>query len=310
MAFMEPEVLDKQEWVEIETNNGTSWVPIDVLSASEVQSARRGDYEPLLKYTEGTKVYSDQSRIRKGYGVRLSAPGYMDATEWEIYGSKKEALKRARELAKEAAGEDYATKKRSSAHATKKSKPQQKEKRLHFAGYDFTSGPGGTVIHRSAPDLSGFRPGDRVEYQDVNLTQQGTVTGADGKWIMVRWDGRSFESREWAPNLRRVSMGTAHALRSHHATKKSPAQLDREIAQATGLGTWKKSDQPYNSEHLDAGHASARVKPTSTYSGTDYEWTTWVGPAGRRVLHQSGEAKTRARAKRIAEGRLATLLNR
>jgi hypothetical protein len=124
MAFMEPEVLDKQEWAEIETNNGTSWVPLDVLSASEAASARRGDFEPLLKYTEGTKAYNDQSRIRKGYGVRLSAPGYMDATEWEVYGSKKEALKRARELAREAEGEDYATKKRTRSHATRKSPAQ------------------------------------------------------------------------------------------------------------------------------------------------------------------------------------------
>lgn len=112
MAFMEPEVLDKQEWAEVETNNGTSWVPLDVLSASETASAKRGDFEPLLKYTEGTRVYNDQSRIRKGYGVRLSAPGYMDSTEWEVYGSKKEALRRARELAAESEGD----------HATKKSK--------------------------------------------------------------------------------------------------------------------------------------------------------------------------------------------
>lgn len=126
MAFMEPEVLDKQEWAEVETNYGTSWVPLDVLSASEAASARRGDFEPLLKYTEGTKAYNDQSRIRKGYGVRLSAPGYLDATNWEFYSSKKEALKRARELASEAEGEDYATKKKPAPrhHATKKAAPR------------------------------------------------------------------------------------------------------------------------------------------------------------------------------------------
>lgn len=209
MAFMEPEVLAKQEWAEIETNNGTSWVPLDVPSASEVASARRGDFEPLLKYTEGTKVYNDQSRFRKGYGVRLSAPGYMDATEWEVYGSKKEALRRARELAAESEGD----------HATKKSQ-----------------------------------------------------------------------------------------TRGHHASKKSPTQLDREIAATTGVGTWKKSDQPYMSEHFDVGQASARVKPTSTYGGANYEWTIWIGPPGRRVLHQSGETKTRAGAKRIAQQRLAAAL--
>ena len=63
--------------------------------------------------------------IKKGYGVRLSARGYMDSTDWEVYGSKAEALKRARELAREAEGEDYATKKKTpTRHATKKSPAQ------------------------------------------------------------------------------------------------------------------------------------------------------------------------------------------
>ena len=115
MAFMQPEALDKQEWVELETNNGTSWIPFDILSKSEAASARQGDFEPLVKYSEGTRVYNDRSRIMQGYGVRLSAPGYMDSTEWEVYGSKKEALRRARELGREADGEDYATKKKSPA---------------------------------------------------------------------------------------------------------------------------------------------------------------------------------------------------
>jgi hypothetical protein len=105
MAFMKPEVTEKQDWAEVETTAGIWWVPFDVLSKSEAESARRGNFEPLLKYTEGNAVYLDQSGIKKGYGVRLSAPGYMDATEWEVYGSKKEALRRARELVEEGAEE-------------------------------------------------------------------------------------------------------------------------------------------------------------------------------------------------------------
>lgn len=116
MAFMQPEVTEKQEWAEVETTAGIWWVPFDVLSKSEAESARRGDFEPLLKYTEGNAVYLDQSGIKKGYGVRLSAPGYMDATDWEVYDNKKEALKRAKELVEEGEeGEDHATKKKSPA---------------------------------------------------------------------------------------------------------------------------------------------------------------------------------------------------
>jgi hypothetical protein len=111
MAFMRPEITEKQEWAAVETNNGTWWVPFDILSSREAESARRGDFEPLLQYTEGTRVYDDQSSIKKGYGVRLSAPGYMDATDWEVYGSLKEAKRRERELIEESEG-DHATKKR------------------------------------------------------------------------------------------------------------------------------------------------------------------------------------------------------
>jgi hypothetical protein len=131
MAFMQPEVLDKQEWAEVETSAGVYWVPFDVLAKNEAASARRGDFEPLLKYTEGTEVYSDQSSIKKGYGVRLSAPGYMDSTDWEVYSSKKEALRRAHELEREAEGEDYATKKRS--HATAKKSTAQLDREIKEA---------------------------------------------------------------------------------------------------------------------------------------------------------------------------------
>src|SRR6266550_5141157 len=105
MAFMQPEVVGKENWAGVETTAGFWWVPFSVLNKVEAESARRGDFEPLLKYTEGGKVHNNMSSIKTGYGVRLSAPGYLDSTEWEVYGSKKEALRRARELAREAEGD-------------------------------------------------------------------------------------------------------------------------------------------------------------------------------------------------------------
>jgi len=135
MAFMEPYVTEKQEWAEIETNAGTWAVPFDVLSKSEADRARRGDFEPLLKYTEGNAVYLDQSSIKKGYGVRLSVPGYMDATDWEVYDSKKEALKRAKELVEEGEeGEDHATKKKSPAQLDREIKQVLSRNSKHDGG--------------------------------------------------------------------------------------------------------------------------------------------------------------------------------
>ncbi|MGE5732780.1 MAG: hypothetical protein ACM37U_12610 [Gemmatimonas sp.] len=160
------------------------------------------------------------------------------------------------------------------SHSTKKARSTKKEKRLHFAGYDFTSGPEGTVVHRPTPTLPGFQPDDRVQYRDVNLWQQGTVTGADGKWIMVRWDGNSFVSREWAPNLRHVSAHTAHATRSsasrHHATKKSAAQLDREIAEALGQFPF---DEPELKAKWVVQPSDLRVGQRFDYFGKPYEIT-------------------------------------
>jgi len=74
---------------------------------------------------------------------------------------------------------------------------------LHFAGYDFTSGPEGTVIHR--PKASAFRPGDRVRYRDLALgilgDYQGVIETSNDKWATVRWDRNGVVSKEWAPNL-------------------------------------------------------------------------------------------------------------
>jgi len=94
-----------------------------------------------------------------------------------------------------------------------------------------------------------------------------------------------------------------------HAAKKSPAQLDREIVEVVGPsgGTWKKSDRPINSEHIDIGHAGARVQPLYYGGANYYEWSIWLGPSGRRVLHDSGTVRTKAAAKRAAERELAAL---
>ena len=105
-TFMRPEVTAKQLWACIATIAGDWWVPVDVLTATEVAAAKRGDFEPLRKYTEASRVDSEQSKLMQGYGVRLQAPGYMDATEWEVFPSKLRALERALELAQEYEGDE------------------------------------------------------------------------------------------------------------------------------------------------------------------------------------------------------------
>lgn len=66
MAFMEPEV-GEMEMMHVERNGETTLIPSDVFDFSDVC--------PLL----GESV---EITVNKGFYARLSAPGYLDATEW------------------------------------------------------------------------------------------------------------------------------------------------------------------------------------------------------------------------------------
>lgn len=198
MAFMRPEVTGKQEWAEVETGAGTWYVPFDILSTNEAKSARHGDFEPLLQYTEGRQVYNDQSSIKKGYGVRLSAPGYMDSTSWEVYSSKKEALKRARQMAREAEGEDYATKKRT-RHATKKS-PTQLQREI-----DETLTGHSTKKRSVWPSVVGSH----------GLGTADVRTGQGAYWIVTRPKGYRVDYKPWGPS-NEIDLGMFPSRRLAH----------------------------------------------------------------------------------------------
>jgi hypothetical protein len=82
MAFMQKQVTEKQEWIEVETTAGTFFVARSWIGESPI------DAEDLQQYCEG-KVLSWEPRI--GYGARLSAPGYLDCTEWSVFDTPEEA---------------------------------------------------------------------------------------------------------------------------------------------------------------------------------------------------------------------------
>lgn len=102
MAFMEREITSKQLWYQVDGNYGTDFIPAEVVSNPRVHRLTVGaevneDYPTLLRhlvscvkdYTENTDIYS--VTLIEGYGSRLSAPGYMDCTEWGVYDSPEEA---------------------------------------------------------------------------------------------------------------------------------------------------------------------------------------------------------------------------
>lgn len=98
MAFMEPEITDQEEWYEVEGNACTEWVQVSLVGhfwpfphVKEVDFEHGRNNLPgeLKDYCENKDVYA--IRLIEGYGARMQAPGYMDATEWCVFESEAEA---------------------------------------------------------------------------------------------------------------------------------------------------------------------------------------------------------------------------
>jgi len=96
MSFMQEQITKKQTWVEIDGTNGITAIPYDDLSMDEVNVVTETTFdvseetlnETLGDYYEG-RIY--RTSLRVGYGARLSAPGYMDCTEWTVFDTEQEA---------------------------------------------------------------------------------------------------------------------------------------------------------------------------------------------------------------------------
>ncbi|MGO8809196.1 MAG: hypothetical protein ACLQJF_07010 [Candidatus Sulfotelmatobacter sp.] len=96
--FMQRQVTDNENWLQVETRQGTEFIRI----ADTSLFIRNSDC-PSQPLTEGEKLNALRA-IRqfvegeieswenvKGYGARLSAPGYLDCTEWTVFDTEQEA---------------------------------------------------------------------------------------------------------------------------------------------------------------------------------------------------------------------------
>lgn len=110
-TFMDVYVTDKQYWIELDSSNGIFYIPdMRLPTRHDVKDCQYGKFksEHILWYLKDCyhDLYEHASELYgarevRGYGVRLSAAGYMDCTEWEVYTNKREAMRRARELDQE-----------------------------------------------------------------------------------------------------------------------------------------------------------------------------------------------------------------
>ena len=92
MAFMQGQI-HHDKWYEIDTYHGIFFVPCDVIGKLRLRMRDwKRNVRRVLPYTESWKpehIMSLEKRV--GYGARLSAPGYLDCTEWSVFDSADEA---------------------------------------------------------------------------------------------------------------------------------------------------------------------------------------------------------------------------
>jgi hypothetical protein len=92
--FMQRQITGNQNWLRVETRCGTDFLPGDLClfvrnSDQDLPEAKREEYKKAIwQYTEDEP--QEWENI-KGYGARLSAPGYLDCTEWTVFDSESEA---------------------------------------------------------------------------------------------------------------------------------------------------------------------------------------------------------------------------
>ena len=78
-SFMQPQMTDQQWWFYYDTiSEGTTWVPAELFSKENITKAWGDDLVGSIGVTTG-------------YGVRRSAPGYLDCTPWEGFGALEDA---------------------------------------------------------------------------------------------------------------------------------------------------------------------------------------------------------------------------
>lgn len=95
--FMQKQVTRKMNWIQVESKCGTDWIPGDIglfVRNSDCPSQPLTEEEfarykkEIWQYTEGEPESWENIT---GFGARLSAPGYLDCTEWTVFDTEDEA---------------------------------------------------------------------------------------------------------------------------------------------------------------------------------------------------------------------------
>jgi hypothetical protein len=77
MGFMEQQIVGPCDWWEADTREGIFFIPQSDFSKDFV--------------IEQYDIDESDVTTRHGFGARMSAPGYMDCTEWCVFDTEREA---------------------------------------------------------------------------------------------------------------------------------------------------------------------------------------------------------------------------
>lgn len=89
MAFMEQDI-QHGTWVIVDGPMGGECLPQDLVGAVKPYNGpKKAIPAALVDYCENREVYSIELKV--GYGARMSAPGYMDCTNWTVFDTEEEA---------------------------------------------------------------------------------------------------------------------------------------------------------------------------------------------------------------------------
>ena len=86
MSFMQQQITNSRNWWKVDGSEGTMYFDAEDFTKDQAIDA----YE----FPQAV----DSVELIVGFGARLSAPGYMDCTDWSVYGSLEEAQRELAEM--------------------------------------------------------------------------------------------------------------------------------------------------------------------------------------------------------------------
>lgn len=104
-TFMQPEITQRQRWLEIDGPEGTEWIPSEFIKDASIGGFKGPKQTTFMEceeyvqflfnqaadYRRNRKAYS--VKFREGFGARYQAPGYLDCTDWCVFDKRDEAVK-------------------------------------------------------------------------------------------------------------------------------------------------------------------------------------------------------------------------